>query len=164
MQSKLWRERALATTNYCLQSFWDEKARKFRPATPTDPNALPWEFMWGNGVAFSMLVGSGDKERIAAFFEGLQGYWDTNAPISGYDAYLSSPGNSDKYYDDNAWMVLTFVEAYEKPASASICYVLSRRCALCSRAGMRGSAAGSTGARITSQRTPAPTARVRWQH
>ena len=44
----------------------------------------------------------------------LNGYWDARAVIvQGYDAYLSSPGNSDKYYDDNAWMVLTFVEAYE---------------------------------------------------
>ena len=114
MLRNLWRERASATTDYCLRNFWDERAKKFHPATPADPKALPWEFMWGNGVAFSMLVGSGDKARIAACFEGLQGYWDTRALIPGYDAYLSSPGNSDKYYDDNAWMVLTFVEAYEK--------------------------------------------------
>ncbi|WP_395092651.1 glycoside hydrolase family 76 protein [Armatimonas sp.] len=114
MPSNLWRERAQATTDYCLKSFWDEQAKKFRPATPTDPRALPWEFMWGNGVAFSMLVGAGDKARMATFFEGQQGYWDTRALIPGYDAYLSSPGNSDKYYDDNAWMVLTFIEAYEK--------------------------------------------------
>ena len=114
MQSKLWRERAVATTNYCLDRFWDERARKFRPTTPPNPKVLPWEFMWGNGVAFSMLAGAGDTPKMGAFFEGLQGYWDTNAPIPGYDAYLSSPGSSDKYYDDNAWMVLTFVEAYEK--------------------------------------------------
>jgi rhamnogalacturonyl hydrolase YesR len=110
----LWRERATTTTTYCISSFWDERARKFRPATPPDPKALPWEFMWGAGVAFSMLVGAGDTAKIAAFFDGLQGYWDSRALFPGYDAYLSSPGNSDKYYDDNAWMVLTFVEAYEK--------------------------------------------------
>lgn len=70
--------------------------------------------MWGNGVAFSMLVGANDTARIAAFFDGLQGYWDKSALLPGYDAYLSTPGSSDKYYDDNAWMVLTFVEAFEK--------------------------------------------------
>ena len=112
--SNLWRERAIATTKYCLDNYWNEKARRFHPAVPRDLRALPWEFMWGNGVAFSMLVGAGDKTKVAAFFDGLQDYWDTNALIPGYDAYLSSPGNSDKYYDDNAWMVLTFVEAYEK--------------------------------------------------
>jgi len=113
MNTSAWRERALATTQYCLAHFWDASQKRFHPATPADPKALPWEFMWGNGVAFTMLVGAKDTERIAAFFDGLQGYWDTRAPVPGYDAYLSSPGNSDKYYDDNAWMVLTFVEAFE---------------------------------------------------
>lgn len=113
MNTSAWRERAVATTQYCLARFWDGSQKRFHPATPADPTALPWEFMWGNGVAFTMLVGAKDTERIAAFFDGLQGYWDTRAPIPGYDAYLSSPGNSDKYYDDNAWMVLTFVEAFE---------------------------------------------------
>ncbi len=113
MNPSPWTARAEATTRYCLESFFDERAGRFRPATPADPKALPWEFMWGDGVAFSMLVGAKDKTRLSRFFDGLQGYWDERALVPGYDAYLSSPGNSDKYYDDNAWMVLTFVEAYE---------------------------------------------------
>ena len=113
MKPEDWRERAEATTRFCRMQFFDESAGRFRPATPTDPKALPWEFMWGSGVAFSMLVGAKDRARMARFFDGLEGYWDTRALVPGYDAYLSSPGNSDKYYDDNAWMVLTFVEAYE---------------------------------------------------
>lgn len=74
--------------------------------------------MWGNGVAFSMLVSAAELDpkryqpTLALFFSGLEGYWDRWAARPGYDAYLSSPGNSDKYYDDNAWMVLSFVEAY----------------------------------------------------
>lgn len=114
MQKNLWTERAKAATQYCLTAYWNEQAGRFRPAAPVDPKALPWDFMWANGVAFSMLVGANDKPRTARFFDGLQGYWDTRAIVPGYDAYLSSPGNSDKYYDDNAWMVITFVEAYEK--------------------------------------------------
>ena len=40
----------------------------------------------------------------------MDAHWDKDAPIPGYDAYLSTSG--DKYYDDNEWMVLTFAEAY----------------------------------------------------
>jgi uncharacterized protein YyaL (SSP411 family) len=47
-----------------------------------------------------------------AFFAGLERYWDHWAPIPGYDAWHASPNGDDKYYDDNAWMVLTFCEAY----------------------------------------------------
>jgi rhamnogalacturonyl hydrolase YesR len=113
-----WRREAEGATRWCLEKLWDAKANRFRPAAPPDPKALPHDFMWGNGVAFSMLVGAAraDKARYApyltAFFDGMEGYWGKdNGPVPGYDAYLSGPGG-DKYYDDNAWMVLTFVEAY----------------------------------------------------
>jgi predicted alpha-1,6-mannanase (GH76 family) len=48
-----------------------------------------------------------------AFFGWLEAYWDKDAPIPAYDAYFASPTGDDKYYDDNAWMALTFTEAFE---------------------------------------------------
>jgi uncharacterized protein YyaL (SSP411 family) len=113
-----YRRRAEATMDFIQTNLWDASAHRYRPAFPRDQKALPWDFMWGNGVAFSALVGglSHDKAKyrplVDAFFDGLQGYWDKDAPIPAYDAYLSSPTGDDKYYDDNAWMVLTFAEAY----------------------------------------------------
>lgn len=106
-------------TDTIQQAFWDAKARKYRAAFPADGKALPFDFMWANGVQFSALVGGMKQNKakytpfVAAFFDGISDYWDSRAAIPGYDAYLSSPGNSDKYYDDNAWMVITFAEAYE---------------------------------------------------
>jgi rhamnogalacturonyl hydrolase YesR len=103
---------------YIQRTLWDADAKRYRPATPPEPNALPYDFMWANGIMFSALVGGAhyDSARyrplMEAFFDGLNGYWDGNALIPAYDAYLSSPGHSDKYYDDNEWMVLTFAEAY----------------------------------------------------
>jgi predicted alpha-1,6-mannanase (GH76 family) len=74
--------------------------------------------MWGNGTAFSALVGGTRLEPpkyrplMDAFFQGIEVHWDKDAPIPAYDAYFASPINDDKYYDDNAWMVITFAEAY----------------------------------------------------
>ncbi len=48
-----------------------------------------------------------------AFAQGLKKYWDEDAPVPGFDAYFASREHDDKYYDDNAWLVLGFVEAYE---------------------------------------------------
>ena len=56
-----WETKADEATQFCLQTFWDAKAGRFHPATPAKPDALPWDFMWANGVAFSMLVGRGTK-------------------------------------------------------------------------------------------------------
>jgi len=134
-----YQQEAERLTDAIQENFWDPKARKYRASFPVDEKALPYDFMWANGVQFSALVGGirANSRKYAplaiAFFEGLNDYWDTRAPIRGYDAYLSSPGNSDKYYDDNAWMVLTFAEAfaltrerrYRDRAIETLRYVLS---------------------------------------
>ena len=117
--STLYRRQAEATQEFIQRALWDPKAHRYRPAIPPAPRALPYDFMWGNGVAFSALVGGARldpakyRPLVAAFFEGLEAYWDKDAPIPAYDAYFASPTGDDKYYDDNAWMVLTFAEAYK---------------------------------------------------
>ena len=116
--SARYREYAEATMGFIQRALWDPKARRYRPVIPPKPGALPYDFMWGNGVAFSALVGGARlnprtyRPLMEAFFDGMEAYWDKDAPIPGYDAYFASPTGDDKYYDDNAWMALTFAEAY----------------------------------------------------
>lgn len=112
-----WKKNADDATRWCLTKLWIPGAKRFHTAIPVDPKDLPFETMWGNGIAFSMLVGATRanpkyyRPYMEAFFKGMDGHWDKDAPVPGYDAYLSASGD-DKYYDDNEWMVLTFVEAY----------------------------------------------------
>jgi uncharacterized protein YyaL (SSP411 family) len=114
-----YRSKADEASAYIQRTFWDEQAGLYRPASPPDPKALPYDFMWANGVQFSALAAAArrDPERyrpvMERFFNGLERYWDAAAPLPGYDAYFSSPTSDDKYYDDNAWMALALVEAYE---------------------------------------------------
>lgn len=113
-----YRAKADDATRWILDRLWEDRAGLFHPADPPAPKALPYDFMWGNGVAFSALVGGlrYDPARyrpyVDKFFAGLNRHWDKDAPIPGYDAYFSSPDGDDKYYDDNEWMVITFAEAY----------------------------------------------------
>jgi uncharacterized protein YyaL (SSP411 family) len=112
-----WNAAADAASRWCLTQLWDAEHKRFRPATPKGKDDLPFDFMWANGIAFSMLLGGVQfaptfyRPYLQQFFEGLEGYWDTKANPNGYDAFLADSGD-DKYYDDNAWMVLTFTEAY----------------------------------------------------
>ena len=75
-------------------------------------------FMWGNGVAFSALVAAARHDpvhyraRMDRFFHALDRYWDAKAPVPGYEPAPTRGNGHDKYYDDNAWMVLGFAEAY----------------------------------------------------
>ena len=111
--------KAEETMNFIQTNLYDSKAKLYHPAVPMKDKELPYDFMWGNGVMFSALVGATKnnpekyKPVLYAFAEGLKKYWDEQAPVPGFDAYFSSPDGDDKYYDDNAWLVLGFAEAYE---------------------------------------------------
>lgn len=77
-----------------------------------------YDWVWREAAAFSALAGAARHEpRIYTplmnrFFQSLNVYWDSKAPIHAYEPGPTRGNGHDKYYDDNAWMVITFVEAY----------------------------------------------------
>jgi hypothetical protein len=82
------------------------------------------EYMWGNGVMFSTLVAAARHEPetyrpvLERFFGAMDCYWDGEAPVPGYEPAPTRGNGHDKYYDDNQWMVITFLEAYEVTGEA----------------------------------------------
>lgn len=77
------------------------------------------DFMWPNGVMFTALVAAARHEPetyrpvMERFFTALDAYWDAKAKVPGYEPSPVAGGTGDKYYDDNAWMVITLLEAHE---------------------------------------------------
>jgi uncharacterized protein YyaL (SSP411 family) len=114
-----YRAKALEATDFIQKTLYDPEAGLYRPQYPINPKALPYDFMWGNGVEYSVLVGATRYEPqtyrplLDKFTASLERYWDKDAEVPGFDAYFSSKNGDDKYYDDNVWLVLGFAEAYE---------------------------------------------------
>lgn len=75
-------------------------------------------FMWGCGVQLSALAAAGRldpgtyKDELDDFIERLDSYWHVTADRGGYDVQPRQR-SSDRYYDDNAWIVLALVDAYD---------------------------------------------------
>lgn len=75
------------------------------------------ETIWGGGILFSMLTAAARHDPhtyrgdLSRFERGLDQYWDPKAPIPGYEPCPTTGGGNDKYYDDNAWIVIAFAEA-----------------------------------------------------
>ncbi|MEO7719995.1 MAG: glycoside hydrolase family 76 protein [Capsulimonas sp.] len=136
-----YRQKAEEQTDYIQTHFYDAKTYRYRSRVPVDPKELPYDFMWANGVQFTVLAAAAHenpkkyKTALYEFTHGLESYWDPKPKSgpSGYNAYCSGPGGTDKYYDDNEWLVLGLVEAYEatknpnflKKARATQKFVLS---------------------------------------
>jgi len=106
---------AKTVTASIQKAFYNEKTGLY---AQTLDNREP-EFMWGNGIMFSALVAAARHEPgvyrplMDRFFGAMDRYWDAKAKVPGYEPSPTAGNGSDKYYDDNQWMVITFMEAYE---------------------------------------------------
>ena len=112
-QTSPYLEKAQEVSGSIQENFRDRKSGLYAgKAGGKDPDLI-----WGCGVMFSSLVGAARHDKnyrpvMRDFFEAMDAYWDVKVKIPGYEP-ARTQGGSDKYYDDNAWMVLTFLEAYE---------------------------------------------------
>lgn len=76
------------------------------------------DFAWGAGVQLSALTAAAkeDPKRLTpmkSFIKSMDAYWHADkSGLFGYDATANNR-NFDRYYDDNVWIALALVEAYE---------------------------------------------------
>ena len=123
-----YRQKAEAQMDYIQTHFYEPAAKRYHSHSPEKPGGLPYAFMWDNGVQFRALVEAARydpakyKPLLKEYGISLrQNYWDPTPKGSppGFNAYCSGPGGDDKYYDDNAWLVLGFLEAYDLTRDAT---------------------------------------------
>lgn len=80
-------------------------------------------YMWSAGVQLTALAAAArlnpDRyaERLTQYADALDVYWKEHNGIAGYDV-LPAPAEPDRYYDDNAWIVLALVEINEMAPNA----------------------------------------------
>ncbi len=108
-------QRAREVTEHIQKAFFDSQSGVyFKSVTVRKP-----DYVWLQSVMFSNLVAAARAEPdtygplLQKYFTALDGYWDAKVKIPGYEAAPTRGNGNDKYYDDNAWLVITFLEAYE---------------------------------------------------
>jgi len=72
-------------------------------------------FNWGVGVLMVAMCSAARRDpswkaELRSYIKATQVYWNPSGPVAGYDV-LPMPKKNDRFYDDNAWMVLALVEA-----------------------------------------------------
>ncbi|RYG38203.1 hypothetical protein EON81_04335 [bacterium] len=126
-------KRGLAITERIQSQFYQPSSKLY-----TDrKGATQPAFNWGVGVWLSALNAAARVDKkfdapLREYADATWVYWNDKGPVPGYDV-LPGPKPVDRYYDDNAWMVLSLVETYEHLgdkkyldwAKLSLKYVLS---------------------------------------
>jgi hypothetical protein len=107
--------RAREVTEHIRHTFYDPKSGVYlKSLTIQKP-----DYVWLQSVMFANLVAAARNDPktyrpvLDKYFAALDGYWDAKVKIPGYEAAPTRGNGHDKYYDDNAWLVITFLEAYE---------------------------------------------------
>ena len=114
-ESSEYAGRAREVTEHIQKTFFDSRSGVyFKSLTVRKP-----DYVWLQSVMFSNLVAAARSDPatygplLQKYFKALDGYWDPKVKIPGYEAAPTRGNGNDKYYDDNAWLVITFLEAYE---------------------------------------------------
>ncbi len=80
-------------------------------------------FTWACGVQLTALTAAARLDKLTyaplvrRYVTGLDVYWSKADPVPGYDV-LPGPKSADRYYDDNEWVVMGLIEAYEVTGDA----------------------------------------------
>jgi uncharacterized protein YyaL (SSP411 family) len=117
-----YRTEAQRLTDLFQQTFWDPVARQYQApvrsaeSVDSDPVHNNGYVLWPSVEALHALAEAAAMmpRRYAPVIRevvaGLEQYFD--ADKHAYNAWLTFPGNNDKYYDDNALMVIALAKAH----------------------------------------------------
>jgi uncharacterized protein YyaL (SSP411 family) len=111
-----WGEDNLAAIR---KDLWLPKLGLYAEMAP-DENGVPSHpsFMWGVGVQLTAMAAACAVEpdkylsETKAYADAIRVYWLKHNGIEGFDVQ-PGPKESDRYYDDNAWLVLALAEVFE---------------------------------------------------
>ncbi|MES2923595.1 MAG: glycoside hydrolase family 76 protein [Verrucomicrobiota bacterium] len=101
------------------KDLWLPKLNLYAEQAP-DEKGVPAApaFMWGVGVQLSALAAASKVQpekylpETKAYADAINVYWLKHNEIEGFDVQ-PGPKASDRYYDDNAWLVLALADVFE---------------------------------------------------
>src|SRR5687768_7622758 len=100
------------------QFFIDEATGYYKEKTIRKPDEKPYSYLW---PLCGLIQAANEVEactRRTGFFDSvlksIQAYYDPSAPAAGYGSYIVKEKRDDRFYDDNQWIGIACLDAYER--------------------------------------------------
>lgn len=95
--------------------FWDSDRMLYLESVEKGVVSQQPAFNWSVGVMISALNAMAEespaaKARLNQYLPAVESYWNSTGPVPGFDV-LPTPKPVDRYYDDNAWMVIALIDS-----------------------------------------------------
>jgi len=116
-----WMVRAETTFERLRDRFAVPGTDRFYNHVENRPGERPYADLWAyvgllgalNGVAALPGKKAAYENALREALGGLEAYFDAGSEPGGYDSYLRAEGGGQKYYDDNEWVGLELLRAYQ---------------------------------------------------
>ena len=118
VRAQSYEEKIAANHKNIYQYFYDSSKKLFYEHRPARPDDKPHSFLW---PLCALVQAANEMERLepgkkymSPVIEAISQYRSTKPPVPGYDAYVVSEGGDHRFYDDNQWIGLAYMDAYNR--------------------------------------------------
>ncbi len=115
-----YNQRISSLKNRIETDFKDPKAGLYLETN--GQNEKPFSYLW----PLCALVQSANEYEVLqskekyldSVLKSIDKYYSKRPPAPGYQAYVSAEGNDSRFYDDNQWIAIACLDAYERTHNA----------------------------------------------
>lgn len=98
--------------------FYDKATGYYKEKIIRKPDDKPYSYLW---PLCGLMQAANEVEaytKRAGFFDtilqSIQAYYDPAAPAASYGSYIIKEKKDDRFYDDNQWIGIACLDAYER--------------------------------------------------
>lgn len=114
----VYKDRAQALYGNIYRTYYDSKSGLFTETNNKDADEKPHSYLWPLcalvQAANEMEVLQPDKKYMGPVMKAIDQYYSLKEGITGYDSYVVKQGGGDRFYDDNQWIGLAYIDAYDR--------------------------------------------------
>lgn len=105
--------------NNIFQHFYDSSRNLFIEKKPLKPDEKPYSYLW---PLCALIQAANEREVLEPqsqymkpVIQVINKYYNkSKPPHPGYESYLMEAGGDGRFYDDNQWIGITYMDAYNR--------------------------------------------------
>jgi uncharacterized protein YyaL (SSP411 family) len=104
--------------NAIYRTFYDSTTRLFRETNSEKANERKHSWLW---PLCALIQAANEMERIQPgkqlmppVMDAIDAYRSNKPPVPGYDSYVVKEGGGDRFYDDNQWIGIAYMDAWQR--------------------------------------------------
>ena len=117
-KSSRYKDRVAIIHSNIYKEFYNPATNLFLETNDPAHNERPHSFLW---PVCALIQGTNEMEELEPkkkymqpVIKAIEQYYNTKPPAPGYQAYVVKESSDDRFYDDNQWIAIAYLDAYHR--------------------------------------------------